>query len=287
MSDWTTACALAIGSVVVLYIGRRALENRSSYPLPPGPPGLPWIGNVFGVDRRAPWKTYAEWARTYGRLQHVQFHVLCSLRHPCRRLGLFSAVGKGHHHHQFRKGCKGTTREPVQELFRSTIPHHLRTVRSSFLIILLTQATTPGVEWTSCPFFCPTAIYGDCTGAFSTRHLGSMRYTDFYPPSTARHVNSSGGCSLRPNNSMIMCSSKRTRTNVVIDQTYLSSRYTTAVIMNSAYDYDPTSPKDDIVDIVANVLNIIVPLLRPDIAVMVGAFPWCEPIISTAIRSRD
>ena len=49
-----------------------------------------------------------------------------------------------------------------------------------------------------------------------------------------------------------------------------------AVIMNSAYDYDTTSPKDDIVDIVGNVLNIIVPFMRPDIAVMVGAFPWCE-----------
>ena len=55
-------------------------------------------------------------------------------------------------------------------------------------------------------------------------------------------------------------------------------RYTAAVIMNSTYDYDPASRKDDLVDIVANVLNIIVPLLRPDAAVTVGAFPWCESI---------
>ena len=46
--------------------------------------------------------------------------------------------------------------------------------------------------------------------------------------------------------------------------------------MNSTYDYDPASRKDDIVDIVANVLKIVVPVLRPDIAVTVGAFPWCE-----------
>ena len=79
MSDWTTTGALAIGSVAVLYLGRRVLGSRDTYPLPPGPPGLPWVGNVVGVDTDAPWKTYAEWAKTYGRLQHVQFHVLSSL----------------------------------------------------------------------------------------------------------------------------------------------------------------------------------------------------------------
>ena len=46
--------------------------------------------------------------------------------------------------------------------------------------------------------------------------------------------------------------------------------------MHSTYDYEPASSKDDLVDIVAKVLRIVVPLLRPDIAIMVGAFPWCE-----------
>ena len=55
--------------------------------------------------------------------------------------------------------------------------------------------------------------------------------------------------------------------------------------MNSTYDYDPASRKDDLVEIVANVLNIVVPLLRPDVAVMVSAFPWCESIIPTASYS--
>ena len=67
MSDWTTTCALAIGSVLVLHIGRRALQSRSSYPLPPGPLGLPWVGNVIGVNTSTPWITYTEWARSYGR----------------------------------------------------------------------------------------------------------------------------------------------------------------------------------------------------------------------------
>jgi hypothetical protein len=139
MSDWMTTCALAIGSVVALYIGRQALRNRRSNPLPPGPPGIPWVGNVIGLDTGAPWITYAGWARTYGRLQHVRFHILYSIRYMCRRFGLFSAVGKGYYYPQFGNGCKGTTREPVQELFGSSIPHHLRIVGSSFLIMLLTS----------------------------------------------------------------------------------------------------------------------------------------------------
>ena len=74
MSDWKTTGALVLGSVVVLYLGRRVFGSRDTYPLPPGPPGLPWVGNIAGVDTDAPWKTYAEWAKTYGRLQHVHFH---------------------------------------------------------------------------------------------------------------------------------------------------------------------------------------------------------------------
>lgn len=76
MHDWTTTGALALGCVVFLYIGRRALGSRTSSLFPPGPPGLPWVGNVIGVNTDAPWLTYAEWARTYGKLQHVQLYVL-------------------------------------------------------------------------------------------------------------------------------------------------------------------------------------------------------------------
>ena len=53
--------------------------------------------------------------------------------------------------------------------------------------------------------------------------------------------------------------------------------------MNSTYDYDPTSRKDDLLDIVANVLNIVIPLLRPDVAIMVGAFPWCESTCTSCL----
>lgn len=48
--------------------------------------------------------------------------------------------------------------------------------------------------------------------------------------------------------------------------------------MNSTYNYDPASRKDELVDMIANALNIILPLARPDIAIITGAFPLCESI---------
>ena len=68
---WMATGTLALLCIVVVYVGRRALGRRTAYPLPPGPPGLPWVGTIIGVNTNAPWLTYAEWARTYGSLQHV------------------------------------------------------------------------------------------------------------------------------------------------------------------------------------------------------------------------
>ena len=48
--------------------------------------------------------------------------------------------------------------------------------------------------------------------------------------------------------------------------------------MNSTYNYDPASRKDELVDMVANVLSIVIPALRSDVAIIVGAFPLCESI---------
>lgn len=76
MSDWTTIGTLALGCAVVLHFWRSALGNRISYPFPPGPPGLPWVGNVIGVNTDAPWLTYADWAKTYGGAQHLHSYVI-------------------------------------------------------------------------------------------------------------------------------------------------------------------------------------------------------------------
>lgn len=58
-----------------------------------------------------------------------------------------------------------------------------------------------------------------------------------------------------------------------------------SVILNSAYDYDPASRKEELVEVAATVLEIVVPAFRPDIAVMLGAFPLCESITFLVICS--
>lgn len=34
--------------------------------LPPGPLGLPWIGNSHQIPSIKPWRTFAEWNKIYG-----------------------------------------------------------------------------------------------------------------------------------------------------------------------------------------------------------------------------
>lgn len=62
-------------------------------------------------------------------------------------------------------------------------------------------------------------IYGDCTSGFSTKHFDFMRYPDFCPINTARHVSSSGSYSISPSNLMIMCSSEFTKVHAMFDVT--------------------------------------------------------------------
>lgn len=44
---------------------------RSSRPLPPGPPGLPVVGNLHQHPKSHPWLQYHEWSKTYGPLMYL------------------------------------------------------------------------------------------------------------------------------------------------------------------------------------------------------------------------
>lgn len=60
MAHPTVALALILAFVVAAILGRR------KRPLPPGPKGLPIVGNIFDVPKTREWLAYQEWARQYG-----------------------------------------------------------------------------------------------------------------------------------------------------------------------------------------------------------------------------
>lgn len=55
------------GIVIVLAFWLIKRTNQPQNPLPPGPKGLPLIGNVHQMPKGQEWLTYREWSKTYGR----------------------------------------------------------------------------------------------------------------------------------------------------------------------------------------------------------------------------
>ena len=50
--------------LVAWYVARRS--KRGSYPLPPGPKGLPIIGNLLGMPTSDEWVTFGKWSKEFG-----------------------------------------------------------------------------------------------------------------------------------------------------------------------------------------------------------------------------
>ena len=53
-----------LGGFLVLFVASQAAKRRHRYP--PGPKGLPLVGNLFDVPKDYGWLTYREWGRKYG-----------------------------------------------------------------------------------------------------------------------------------------------------------------------------------------------------------------------------
>jgi len=75
-------CALAAIAVFASYI-----YLRKPSPTPPGPPGLPLIGNILDFPKKESWKVYLQWGQQYSEFLKsselmVNAHWLSRQRYP-------------------------------------------------------------------------------------------------------------------------------------------------------------------------------------------------------------
>ncbi|KAF8549585.1 cytochrome P450 [Imleria badia] len=233
MFDWTTTGALVLGSVVVLYIGRRALGRRRSYPLLPGPPGLPWVGTVTGIDAGSPWITYA--SLVYSRLLGKDIIILSSEKIA---KDLLENRSKNYSDRPYL-----ITRD-MWGLFCLVV-----------MLLILFLCSMCGLGFLSVPL-----PYGDRWRSHRRFFHQTFRLEAVYRFLPSQHRKA--------------CKLLRRLLNAPEQLDVQVFEYTAAIIMNSTYDYDPASRKDELVDIVANMLSIVVPVIRPDVTLTLGAFPW-------------
>jgi hypothetical protein len=59
-----------VSLLATLYLWFRRRQDSS---LPPGPPGLPIIGNLHQAPKEAVWVTYQRWVEQYGPLVYLNF----------------------------------------------------------------------------------------------------------------------------------------------------------------------------------------------------------------------
>ena len=70
MSSLLLASLLAI-AILAVYTRRTYRTNPKRLPFPPGPKPYPLLGNVLDMPKTYYWLTFADWAKQYGDIIHM------------------------------------------------------------------------------------------------------------------------------------------------------------------------------------------------------------------------
>lgn len=90
---------LCLAGVGVYLIKQLFAKNHARYP--PGPRGLPLVGNIQDIPHVKPWLTFAEWGKKYGDISHINvlgkhIFVLNSLNIAVEMLDKKSSIYSDH-----------------------------------------------------------------------------------------------------------------------------------------------------------------------------------------------
>lgn len=61
-----TDIACIVLALLSIYVLTKSIAKRRGHSLPPGPRGLPIIGNLLDMPIELPWKVFAKWGEEYG-----------------------------------------------------------------------------------------------------------------------------------------------------------------------------------------------------------------------------
>ncbi|KAL1945441.1 hypothetical protein VTO73DRAFT_2292 [Trametes versicolor] len=68
----TVALCFVASLAVVIALRGIWLRKASKNPLPPGPRGLPLLGNLFDMPRHSAWLRFSEWSKEFGDVVHLR-----------------------------------------------------------------------------------------------------------------------------------------------------------------------------------------------------------------------